>query len=131
MKNGCKMCRYGLADTRTRPRGNDYYCTNEDSPRFGEKAEGGCKHYHRFNARPDMSFKDALDMIIMCPKGAYTYQFFKFGDEGEAKRPFACISFESNKQMHDWREAHMRCFDELMRLKEEAGDFKTDHEVDK
>ena len=67
-------------------------------------------------------------MQVMLPRGAYPTWFFKFGQQGELKRPFYGISFENNKQMLDWRDAHQVCFDELMRLKREAGDFEDSEE---
>lgn len=127
-ESGCSLCRYVLANVN-KPGKGGYYCTNQDSEKFGQEAKGGCDLYHRFNARPDMPFKDALETIVMCPKGAYPHHFFKFGEEGETKRPFYCLSFETNAQMLDWQEALMRCFDELMRLKKEAGDFADGQET--
>ena len=83
----------------------------------------GCADYDQFDAMPDIPFKDALDQLVMCPKGAYPSWFPLFGREGELHRPFLCITFVDNKQMLEYRDASLRCFDELMKLKKEAGDF--------
>lgn len=120
MSETCELCRFKLANIRG---DGKYRCANQDGPRFGQEAEGGCPQYDRFNPKPDMSFKDALEILLMLPKGAYPGYFFKFGQQGETQRPFLYISFVDNKQMNEWRDAHMVCFDELMRLKREAGDF--------
>lgn len=105
-------------------RDNCYWCVNQDSSCFGQKTGCGCDKYERFNPKPDMSFKDALETLLMMPDGAYPDYWFKFGKTDEVSRPFYCISFKGNKQMFDYRDAMMRCFEELMKLKEEAGDFK-------
>lgn len=124
-KKTCQGCKYVLADTTYR-KGNGYYCINQSSENFGRDVKGlsGCAGYDRFNPRPDMPFKDALDQIVMGQEGSYKSWFFKFGDEGEISRPALFISFVDNKQMLEYRDALDRCFDELMKLKKEAGDFK-------
>ena len=66
---------------------------------------------------------DQHDQLVMCPKCAYPSWFPLFGREGELHRPFICITFVDNKQMLEYRDASLRCFDELMKLKKEAGDF--------
>lgn len=129
MSDTCKLCRFVLADTKG---DGKYRCANQDSPRFGQETgpgwcdgnyAGGCPNYEEYIVMPDMSFKDALEQLVMLPKGAYPTWFFKFGQQGELRRPFYGISFEDNKQMLDWRDAHTVCFDVLMKLKKEAGDF--------
>ena len=134
MSDTCKLCRFVLANTRG---DGKYRCANQESPRFGQKTgpdfcndnySGGCPQYAEFDPMPDMSFKDALELLVMLPRGAYPTWFFKFGQQGELKRPFYVISFENNKQMLDWRDAHQVCFDELMRIKREAGDFEDSEE---
>ena len=122
-KKTCQGCKYVLADTQT-----DrccYRCTNQESENFGKSVTelAGCAGYDRFNPRPDMPFKDALDMLVMGQEGSYKSWFFKFGDDGEISRPAMFISFVDNKQMLEYRDALDRCFDELMKLKTEAGDF--------
>lgn len=121
-ENGCEHCRYVCADSHGKWDG--YRCSNQDSPRFGEIVGKGCDDFERFNPRPKMSLKDALDKIVMLPKGAYNDWFFKFGKEDEFSRPIMWISFESNKEMYDYRDALEVCFEELMRLKKEDGDFE-------
>ena len=125
-KKTCQGCKYVIADTQT-----DrccYRCTNQESENFGkavlEVTSAGCDGYDRFNPRPDMPFKDALDQLVMGQDGSYKIWFFKFGDEGEISRPAMFLSFVDNKQMLEYRDALDRCFDELMKLKREAGDFK-------
>lgn len=119
----CDLCRFCLADVHSNR--NSYYCTNQDSEYFGKDVWNldKCDKHERFNPAPDMSFKDALEIIIMGPPGSYPSSFPKFGKEGEVSRPLICRTFTDNRQMLDYEEAHMRCFDELMRLKKEAGDF--------
>lgn len=121
----CQGCKYVLADTHKESK-ITYRCTNQESENFGKSVTelSGCAGYDRFNPRPDMPFKDALDQLVMCPKGAYPSWFFLYGREGELHRPFMCITFVDNKQMLEYRDALLRCFDELMELKMEAGDFK-------
>lgn len=125
-KKTCQGCKYVLADTHKESK-ITYRCTNQDSENFGkpivEATSAGCDGYDRFNPRPDMPFKDALDQIVMGQDGSYKSWFFKFGDEGEISRPAMFISFVDNKQMLEYRDALLRCFDELMKLKKEAGDF--------
>ena len=123
-KKTCKGCKYVLADTTYR-KGNGYYCINQNSENFGRdvKELSGCADYDQFDAMPDIPFKDALDQLVMGPKGAYPSWFPLFGREGELHRPFLCITFVDNKQMLEYRDASLRCFDELMKLKKEAGDF--------
>lgn len=122
MNDKCKLCRYVIADTHAR--GAGYLCTNQDSPHFGHPVGMGCDGYKRFDPKPNISFKDALETLVMLPKGAYNDYFFKFGKADECSRPFYCISFTDNNQMFEWRDAVMRCFEELMKLKKESGDFK-------
>lgn len=122
----CKYCKYVIADTQTdRP---CYRCTNQESKNFGkpivEVKSAGCDRYDRYNHAPDMPFKDALYQLVMGPEGSYKSWFFKFGNEGELSRPAMFISFVDNKQMLEYRDAIDRCFDELMKLKTAAGDFK-------
>lgn len=123
-KKTCKGCKYVLADTTYR-KGNGYYCINQYSENFGRDVKElcGCADYDQFDAMPDIPFKDALDQLVMGPKGAYPSWFPLFGREGELHRPFLCITFVDNKQMLEYRDASLRCFDELMKLKKEAGDF--------
>lgn len=121
-KDKCKNCKYVLMDTHVDGM-EPYRCVNQDSPHFGQAVGAGCDGFDRFNPRPDMPFKDALQMLIMLPEGSYSDYWFKFGKPDEISRPFYSISFKDNKQMFEWRDAMMRCFDELMRLKQEAGDF--------
>ena len=127
----CQGCKYVIADTTGENR-STYRCTNQESENFGtdiiEAASPGCAGYDRFNPRPDMHFKDALDQLVMNPEGSYVSWFFKFGNEGELRRPAMFISFVDNKQMLEYRDAIDRCFDELMKLKREAGDFKEEEE---
>ena len=124
MNDKCNGCKYVIADVHSRASGCDpYLCTNQDSQNFGKKVGAGCESYEKFKPRPDMPFKDALETLVTMPKGAYPDYWFLFGKEGETSRPFYCISFESNKQMFEYREAMMRCFEELMKLKTDAGDF--------
>lgn len=118
----CNGCKYVIADVYA-PAKSPYKCVNQDSQCFGQEVGNGCSEYERFEPKPDMPFKDALEMLVMMPKGAYPDWFFRFGKTGEPKRPFYCISFESNKQMYQFRDAMMRCFEELMKLKTDAGDF--------
>lgn len=122
----CQGCKYVIADTRKKR--CCYRCTNQESESFGKSVTelAGCDGYDRLNPRPDMPFKDALDQLVMNPPGTYGSWFFNFGDEGELSRPFMCITFVDNKQMLEYRDALERCFDELMKLKREAGDFKED-----
>lgn len=120
----CQGCKYVIADTTINRL--CYRCTNQESENFGKSVTelSGCDGYDRFNPRPDMPFKDALHQLVMYPEGAYTSWHFKFGNEGEISRPALFISFVDNKQMLEYRDALDRCFDELMKLKREAGDFK-------
>jgi len=126
-KKTCQGCKYVLADTN-KESAITYRCTNQESENFGKPivkaTSAGCDGYDRFNPRPDMPFKDALDQLVMGQDGSYKSWFFKFGDEGEISRPALFISFVDNKQMLEYRDALDRCFDELMKLKREAGDFK-------
>ena len=124
MNDKCNLCRYVLMDTHAHDGYEPYRCTNQESPNFGQPTGEGCKEYERFNPRPDMSFKDALETLVMLPHGAYPDYWFKFGKEDEVSRPFYCISFESNNQMNQYQDAMMRCFDELMKMKRAAGDFE-------
>lgn len=125
-KKTCQGCKYVIADTTKNRR--CYRCTNQESENFGkpivEATSAGCDGYDRFNPRPDMPFKDALEQIVMGQDGSYKSWFFKFGNEGELSRPAMFISFVDNKQMLEYRDALDRCFDELMKLKTAAGDFK-------
>ena len=123
----CQGCKYVLADTHKESK-STYRCTNQESENFGKSVTelAGCDGYDRFNPRPDMPFKDALDQLVMGQDGSYKSWFFKFGDEGEISRPALFISFVDNKQMLEYRDALDRCFDELMKLKREAGDFEED-----
>ena len=113
MNGKCKGCKYVTADIYS-PASNPYLCANEDSPNFGEKVGAGCDAYERFEPRPNMSLYDAMKMIIELPNGAYPGWSFRFGRTGESNRPAYFISFESNKQMFLYREAMLRCFEELM-----------------
>lgn len=122
MNDKCKLCRYVIADTHAR--GSKYLCTNQDSPNFGHPVGTGCEGYKRFEPKPNIGFKDALETLVMLPKGAYNDYFFKFGKADEYSRPFYYISFTDNNQMYEWRDAVTRCFAELMKLKKESGDFK-------
>lgn len=122
MSADCKLCSFKLANVHGGA-DNSYYCTNQDSPQFGKEAVCGCDGYWKFDPRPQMSVKDALEMVVMLPRGAYPSYFFLFGKEDDLQRPCLFLSFESNRQMLEYREALMRLFDELMRLKREAGDF--------
>ena len=119
----CKGCNFMRADVHHKSSGG-YYCINQDSPNFGKEAIYGCSEYEKFNPRPDMSFKDALDMIVMHPHGAYSSYYYLFGREDDFHRPMMCISFETNKQMEKYKEALLVCFDKLMDMKKEDGDFK-------
>lgn len=117
----CKGCKYVIADINAK--GPDpYRCVNQGSPNFGEKTGKGCELYERFNPKPDMPFKDALEKLILMDE-AYPNYFFKFGKPDESSRPFYWLSFKDNKQMLEWRDAMGVCFQELMRMKKEAGDF--------
>ena len=124
-KKTCQGCKYVLADTHKESK-ITYRCTNQESENFGKSVTelAGCDGYDRFNPRPNMPFKDALDQLVMGQEGSYKSWFFKFGDEREISRPFMCITFVDNKQMLEYRDAIDRCFDELMKLKTAAGDFK-------
>lgn len=124
-KKTCQGCNYFLADTHNESR-IQFKCVNQESENFGKEVPqpGGCDKHERFKPVPDMSFKDALDQIVMGPDGSYKNWFFKFGNEGELSRPAMFISFVDNKQMLEYRDALDRCFDELMKLKTAAGDFK-------
>ena len=121
----CEHCKYFLADTHGESK-IQFRCANQESENFGKEVQqpGGCDKRERFNPVPDMPFKDALDQLVMGPDGSYKSWFFKFGNEGELSRPAMFISFVDNKQMLEYRDALDRCFDELMKLKTEAGDFK-------
>ena len=118
---GCQLCKFVSADTRQS--GCPYLCTNQDSPNFGKPTVDGCEEYERFRATPDMSFKEALECVVLPSDGTYTYWRFLFDGKDELNNPYYCISFADNKQMHRYRDALSVCFDMLMKLKEEAGDF--------
>ena len=118
----CELCKYVIASKKPGP--PRYVCVNQDSPNFGKGVGTGCDEYDSFAAKPDMAFKDALEILIMCPQGAYPFHYFLYGDEDDMQRPCIMISFESNKQMMEYKEATMRCFEELMELKRKTGDFK-------
>ena len=121
----CQCCKYFLADTHNESR-IQFRCANQDSKEFGHKVPqpGVCDKHERFKPVPDMSFKDALDQLVMGPDGSYKSWFFKFGNESKlSRRPAMFISFVDNKQMLEYRDALDRCFDELMKLKTAAGDF--------
>lgn len=124
-ERSCQECKYFLADAHNETR-IPFRCVNQESENFGKEVPqpGVCDKHEKFNPRPDMPFKDALHQLVLYPEGAYTSWHFKFGNEGELSRPALFISFVDNKQMLEYRDALDRCFDELMKLKMEAGDFK-------
>lgn len=118
----CKLCKYVIASNK--PGQPWYVCVNQDSPNFGKGVGPGCNEYDKFSARSVNEFKDALETLVMYPHGAYPSHYFLYGNEDDLGRPCIVISFENNKQMMEYRDANLRCFEELMKLKKEAGDFQ-------
>lgn len=120
----CK-CIYVIANMRGEgPQG--FFCSNDHSPKFGQKAVGGCEMCQQ--SRRKMTFKEAFEMLLMLPEGASTLHLYRYGNEDELINPVAGVTFKDNVQMHDYMSAQLRCFEELMRIKEEAGDFDEDVE---
>lgn len=120
MKNYCIGCRHELADTHNY-KDNSYYCTNEKSECFGKETGEGCDLYNQGDW--NMSLKEALEINIFLEEGCYPDFFYRFGGESDPTRPFMWISFPDNEHLDRWRDAHMRLFNELMKIKEEDGDF--------
>lgn len=121
-------CIYVLANMREAgPKG--FFCSNDHSPKFGQKAVGGCEMC--LQSRREMTFKDALEMLLMLPEGATTLHLYRYGNEDDLPNPFAGVTFKDNVQMHDYMSAQLRCVKELLRLKQEAGDFTDDVDTDK
>ena len=128
----CTVCRYCIANTGE-DTWNGYYCINEQSERFGQvvtksgtkPAGPGCDKYEHTNhkAIQDMSLKDALQMVIMPPLSrSYPFYQFKFKTT-DSNGIWEARFFETNKDLLDYRDAVERLFDELMKLKEQDGDF--------
>ena len=133
MSKCCKLCRYVLAD----PIANscEYHCLCEESPLFGEslgiRGEGpGCGHY-KATKYEDMSLLEALK-IITCSKEHSGYPtFFHRKNREDDTHPFLAITFETNAQLENWREANIRLFTEVMRLRQENGEFEEENDGEK
>ena len=120
-------CVYVIANMREAgPKG--FFCSNDHSPKFGQKAVCGCEMC--LQNRQKMEFKEALEMLLMLPEGATTMHLYRYGDKDELTNPFAGIVFKDNVQMHKYMGAQLRCMEELIRLKKEAGDFTDDVDAD-
>lgn len=121
-KDYCHLCRHVISDTH-REKDNNYYCVNNNSASFGSVVGFGCEYYERFDARPNMTFKDALAKILLMDdtEGCYPDFWFQFNRDDDISRPFMCISFPDNYTMQEWRDAHMRCFEELMEMETKDG----------
>lgn len=116
-------CVYVIANMREAgPKG--FFCSNDHSPKFGQKAVCGCEMC--LQNRQKMEFKEALEMLLMLPEGAFPVHSYRYGKEDELENPFTAVCFKDNVQMHDYLRARLRCMEELIRLKREAGDFTED-----
>ena len=89
MNKECELCKFKLANIRG---DGKYRCANQDGQRFGQEAEGGCPQYDRFNPKPDMNFKDALEILLML---FYTFHLWTISrcTSGETRTWSALMSF--------------------------------------
>lgn len=122
MKDYCRGCKHELSNIHAYT-DFTYYCTNEKSECFGKPTGDGCDLHTQSDWGDSMSLKEALEINIFLEDGCYPDFFYRFGSEDDPKMPFTFISFPDNEHLDRWRDAHMRLFKELMRLKEEDGDF--------
>ena len=116
--NFCGICRYCLYEDDA----GGYICHNEKSVMYGEYlSDIGHEDCDKFSGETytQMSLKDALK--IMTGLGML-WVFLQV--PGKDRKPFLGISFESNEQFVDWKDAHTRLFMEYMDLAEKDGDFK-------
>ena len=127
MSDSCKNCTFVLMNQREGGT-KGFFCSNDHSPKFGQKAQGGCEMCRHYNEK--LSFKDALEILLMLPEGAFPVNSYRYGKEDEMKNPFSAVCFKDNVQMHDYLRARLRCMEELIRLKREAGDFTDDVDAD-
>lgn len=120
-ENKCALCRFCLYNHER----NEYLCHNEESSSYGmvlstDKMQESCKdqNIHEYS----MSLKEALE--IMLGIGEHKSMFFYHNLPRREENPFVCISFKTNLELERWRDAHLRLFKELMRIKTNDGDFK-------
>lgn len=120
-ENKCALCRFCLYNHER----NEYLCHNEESSSYGmvlstDKMQESCKdqNIHEYS----MSLKEALE--IMLGIGENKSMFFYHNLPRREENPFVCISFKTNLELERWRDAHLRLFKELMRIKTNDGDFK-------
>ena len=116
-KKSCKDCRFHTFDDEA----NDFVCHNEDSPYFGKKID----HAPAINCNKvsphkwqNMTHEEALDIIFTRSRGCIISK--KLPDRDT--RPFLAYTFESNRELEDYRDAHMRLFIDYMNKKH--GDTK-------
>lgn len=123
MRDKCKLCRYIHAQPYTTNK-NDYYCTCEDSPHFGESfgyidpETPGCDCYEENNY--SMDFVDAIKTLVDFDGSDGHIPSYKLAEDGHA---MLHICFKSNKAMEDWRVAYSRLFAEVMKYRHTNGDF--------
>ena len=120
-KNKCALCRFCLYDYER----NEYLCHNEESSNFGailstDRMQESCEDQndHEYS----MSLKEALE--IMVDPDSVKSMFFYHNLPDREENPFVCISFKTNLELERWRDAHLRLFKELMKIKTNDGDFK-------
>ena len=120
-KNKCALCRFCLYDYER----NEYLCHNEESSNFGailstDRMQESCEdqngHEH------SMNLKEALEIMVGIRENKSMFFYHNLPDREE--NPFVCISFKTNLELERWRDAHLRLFKELMKIKTNDGDFK-------
>lgn len=127
MKNkedNCMGCRYVTASPS--PNSADYVCVCEASPHYKEvmcrsSCGPGCGCYDTDHHK-DMSLLEAMKTLL-CIIGYPGYpSFYHKLDEDDI--PCFMLTFETNEELENYRDAHCRLFEEAMRLMKEKGEFE-------
>ena len=125
--DGCKLCRYFMADPVEAPM-LGFYCFCENSPLFGkivrkvgEEASPGCE-CHEKATYTEMSLKEALKIVTdtdhKITNAAWDHRKDKDG------HPVACLWFKTNEDIENWRDAYCRLFEEAMKYMRTDGEFE-------
>lgn len=116
----CSLCRSCLYEDKE----GGYVCHNENSVMYGEFLSDirneDCDKYCGGKYK-DMSLKDACRIITQIGYISYFYQL-----PGRDHKPFLALTFESNEQAADWKDALTRLFGEYLELARKDGDFEED-----
>ena len=123
-KDSCGLCRYCTYENEYK----EYVCHNEGSGNYGKilpydvvKREP-CADFarHEYFA---MSLKKALKIMTM-PDGLVTMTAFRKLPNNHQHYACVALTFKSNKDLEEWRDAHTRTFMEYMDLAQKDGDFE-------